>query len=1107
MTRPADELQRSEALDLRRSFIVQAPAGSGKTELLTQRFLKLLAVVDRPERLLAITFTRKAAREMQERILNRLRQASSAAIVEEDHARRAIRFAHQVLERDAARGWNLLKNPSRLRVHTIDGLCMQLLARDAERGGHIAGRAVLDNAEPLYREAVTRLFTDLGLDLGSPPTALCDALVRVLVHLDGNALALQDLLVEMLSVRDQWTGRIGIDPHSMAQVLQDRQQFEKGRIAGHLGAINLQHAMDIVSALGPALDDRDCPAARFADSMAPAVPGVAEDIRQVHLFCTVFMTSGTNARKPGGINKKLFKGLPDELNGQVLELKAIYAAWHEQPEAVAAIERMALSPPIDLEASPQGLSEDIREILKHTLAQLQVLMAERGTADFQFITESALTSLGDDDRPGQVLLDEDQRLEHILMDEFQDTSNTQMALLELLIAGWESDGSRSIFLVGDPMQSIYRFREANVGLFIDVVQKGRIGAITMASLQLQSNFRSPERIVDWVNTQFGRIFPTTDQRDSGAVSYSPASSEIGAGGAVGLHPLPPHSDDNDEAAVMLDLIRQAQSELADPTIAVLARARTHLAALAQTLVKNGIKFDAVNVDALARRPLIQDLMAITRALNHPADRTAWLALLRAPWCGLSLGQIHQLAGDDNNADLHDRINRAVTQDYGTAPEYLALGRMHQVLQRALTLRARATMRQSVAFVWVQLGGSYCYATQAELVNARAFLQLLGELERESSENLLGRLEQKLGELYAPSTASSLQLMTIHQSKGLEFDVVIIPGLHRATRAEEKPLVSLQEFRLADGRDGSLLAAMPMRGQVSPSLYAYLQSVDAERASYETQRVLYVATTRAKKLLHLVGRYKCDHKTGAPYAQRGTLLDRVLPAFSEAINEVNEAEEKPVETKSEPHPYPLLRLVNPPTLADIEIAEAVPESCRLHPLAARDAAALGDALHFWLELIHDHRDRDWSRDWFDRHEAALVSTLYRAGLQQSEARRMLPKLKAMIVNVIHFSPGKKIIDSAGKDDSWAELALYRKDGHGLSKHVIDRLYRDRDGGLNIVDYKSGEDSESARLRWTQQLIRYRSLLQKLDSGPVSGTLIHQTGDNTVIDLSRETELAQ
>ena len=118
----ADSQARIDALDVTRSFIVQAPAGSGKTELLIQRYLHLLAKVDDPEEVIAITFTRKAAAEMQYRVLQALLRAQQGDVPQELHERTTAAAANAVLERDRARDWQIIGNPRRIRIQTLDSL-------------------------------------------------------------------------------------------------------------------------------------------------------------------------------------------------------------------------------------------------------------------------------------------------------------------------------------------------------------------------------------------------------------------------------------------------------------------------------------------------------------------------------------------------------------------------------------------------------------------------------------------------------------------------------------------------------------------------------------------------------------------------------------------------------------------------------------------------------------------------------------------------------------------------------------------------------------------------------------------------------------------------
>ena len=197
-----DEQARDQALDVTSSFIVQAPAGSGKTELLIQRYLRLLATVDEPEEVIAITFTRKAAAEMQHRVLEALRRAGRNERPEQAHEQRTIQLADDALERDAAHGWDLLVNPRRLRIQTLDSLNASIArSRPLSAPGNASGVRVVTDAEleSLYRAAAIETLEYITID-----GALHDAATEVLMHLDNNTGIYVDYLARMLGMRDQW---------------------------------------------------------------------------------------------------------------------------------------------------------------------------------------------------------------------------------------------------------------------------------------------------------------------------------------------------------------------------------------------------------------------------------------------------------------------------------------------------------------------------------------------------------------------------------------------------------------------------------------------------------------------------------------------------------------------------------------------------------------------------------------------------------------------------------------------------------------------------------------------------------------------------------------
>jgi ATP-dependent helicase/nuclease subunit A len=194
----SDATARAAALDPRRSFIVQAPAGSGKTELLTQRYLRLLAAVEAPEQILAITFTRKAAAEMRQRILLAFAAAEHEA-PPSPHKRVTWELAQAVRHADAKHSWQLAQHPSRLRIQTIDALNAALARRLPVLAATGAALQPTTDASPLYEAACRGLIERLG-----DGSAVCTHLEALIVHLGNRVDRLADLLGGLLAKRDQW---------------------------------------------------------------------------------------------------------------------------------------------------------------------------------------------------------------------------------------------------------------------------------------------------------------------------------------------------------------------------------------------------------------------------------------------------------------------------------------------------------------------------------------------------------------------------------------------------------------------------------------------------------------------------------------------------------------------------------------------------------------------------------------------------------------------------------------------------------------------------------------------------------------------------------------
>lgn len=572
-----DEAARQRALDLA-SFIVEAPAGAGKTELLTQRTLRLLATVDHPEEVLALTFTNKAATEMRDRILGSLTAATQPAPVDlPEHKAATRKWALAVLARDAELGWSLLDHPGRLRVTTLDALCASLARQMPFLSRFGAQPGVADDAEAHYALAARRT-----LEMVEAGDADAEVVAAALAAMDNDAGRLERLLVDMLGRRDQWLQHAARVDGGLP-----RGEVEAGFAA--LFAADLRRAAVLLDA---SWQTRLMPLARFAASNVPAVFPALLDWSEplpADLDCLPAWQAlaGLLLTGEGTLRKALNKNVGFPAGKEFAEAKQAMVALLAELAAVPGLEDalagLAALPSPRFADAEWATVEVFARLLRLAAGQLWLVFQEAGEVDFIEIAARASLALGDDEAPTDLAQALDYRISHLLVDEFQDTSPTQVALLEKLMRGWTPDDGRTLFVVGDPMQSIYRFRKADVGLFLKVRERG-IGDLRLEHLRLFRNNRSHPAVVDWVNASFPTIFPPADDAAAGAVRYaeSAATREPLADSGVSVHPLVVGAGGDGgaaEARLARDLIQAARRAEPDGKVAILVRARRHLDAL------------------------------------------------------------------------------------------------------------------------------------------------------------------------------------------------------------------------------------------------------------------------------------------------------------------------------------------------------------------------------------------------------------------------------------------------------------------------------------------------------------------------------------------------
>ncbi len=1043
--RPLDWKARQQALEPGGSFIVQAPAGSGKTGLLTQRFLRLLANVEHPEEILAITFTRKAAGEMRERILEALRQAADGVAPQEAYARQTFELARAALARDRERQWRLLENPARLRVRTIDAFCQYLAAQAPLGSGLGAVPGVAESAAPLYEQAARNLLEELESE------TVGAALERLLEERDNDAGRLATLLAQMLARRDQWLHHLSAG--------NARAHLEAAlRVAVEQG---LKAAAEALAPWEAAL----VPLVRFAaDNMDPSGPlSACRDLHALPPAAADFLPAwraladlllkkdslqwrrqvNKNQGFPAGCEQKIaMRELLRELDGQE-EVAEILDAVRKLPEPGYRDEEW-----LALEALFQAL--------KRAAAHLQLVFAESGELDFTEVMLRAQQALGAPEEPTELALRVDYRIRHLLVDEFQDTSRNQYELLLRLTAGWQPGDGRTLFLVGDPMQSIYRFREAEVGLFLQAWRHG-LGDLPLTPLRLEVNFRSQADLVAWVNRHLPHALPSRDDPFTGAVHYVPATAHQSAlpGKAVSIHPRLIR-DDRAEAEEVVAIVRRHLAE-EQGDLAILVRSRSHAAAIAPALKAAGIPFQAVEMEGLAQRPVIQDLLALALALLYPADRLHWLALLRSPLCGLSLADLHALAGGED-AVLPELLADAERLRRLSPEGRERIGRVRLLLEAALAEEGLRPLHLRLEGLWLALGGpAACDDTALE--EAELFFERIRALERDGPLTR-ERLMQGLDDLHArPGGANArVQLMTMHKAKGLEFDTVILPGLGRIPRGEESRLLYWLEAVDDAGRRQLMMAPMKAAWEKGENpATGFIKALEARKAGHEAGRLLYVAVTRARRRLHLLG-HAPPRSDGEPAAAKGSLLALLWPALShrwealEAGGEEGTAAENSL-LRVPPLRRPVASWRPPPPPSGLALSTSLAEESGgtvEFDWAGELVRAAGVAAHRLLQHLATRGGLDKG---FPPLRQAAARLLQREGLAGERHRQALVLVETAIENTLASERGRWILDRR-HSMAQCELPLTAVLEGRLCRLVVDRTFVDGEGRRWIIDYKTG-----------------------------------------------------
>lgn len=1044
-----DQASRTQAIDPNQSVIVQAPAGSGKTELLTQRFLKLLTCVEQPEQIIALTFTKKAAHEMKQRVLltlERVQDPKTCSLLRPQTRDLAL----MVLERNQIKSWNLQQQPHRLNIMTLDALCQYLL----KSAPTLLESDIEPYPERLYAEAAHQCFNYIVKDASLRPQLL--ALLR---HLDNQQDKLIYLWIDLLKIRDQWLGLLG---HG-----QSRERME------HTLNLLREEALERLKLSFP-----QHLKASFLDlihqfSNLATAPAWCAELRSFHDFDDLSITQARALAQlcltsQKTIRKKLdhHVGLKKEAVAlQVFqELKqtseSMFAQLSETDGFLKALIDVSLCPESSYDEQQWEILQALFQLLMYLVAHLTCVFQEAGRVDFIEVAMQAMQALGDEDAPSEIALWLDQQVRHILIDEFQDTSVSQFKLIERFIQGWDPDDGRTLMIVGDPMQSIYRFRQADVGLFLKVQHDG-IGPRTLKCLSLTSNFRSDPCLVNWVNDDCGPAFPKHEDRDLGSIVFhaSHAAREHQEDAYVRALSM---TSSRQEAIWISEQIQQLLIDHPQDSIAILVRSRRQLEQIIPQFRAMAIGFEGVELFSLADEAHVRDLFTLTQVLLMPCERLPWFCFLRSPYVGLSLEDLHQFSLNAQSSTFLLSVAEVLKLTCISAHGQERLRYVHAVIEQAMLCKDQDFL------------SSWILKTHQALMHGHApsseqwqdFENYFNLIDQWNQSQLLfdwPMFEQAFRRMYASSLSQSrLKIMTIHQSKGLEFDTVFLPCLSSKSRPNEARLMRWMNILDAQGQPSWIISPLKSIEESHDPLYDFLGSVETEKDHFERIRLLYVAVTRAKKRLILT-----DGQEQAASRSFRSLLEHVkfevLPAtehdmlnqeakFTFRFEQAWYASPKHDRAGGAANEYPLLTLNE------------------------THSATLGTLVHRWIQLICEFK---WST-LIDLPWTQIQKECEFMGWADDETQQAMVLMQRWFTHLMTTDRGRWTI--AAYAQAVSEFAFMVKESSYTATYVVDRMFVDQ-GKRWVVDFKTGAHHDASEEQHRFQVTRYARYLSQHFQEPI------------------------
>lgn len=1038
--------QQAAITTIDKNVAVSAGAGSGKTRVLVERFLYILRQglkTGKPitaSEILAITFTRKAAGEMKERLYKSMQELAETDVSNEGFWKGQL----QELER--------------AQITTIHGFCNRLLKENPVETGLDPAFTIAEEFEgDAYLKEALRTYLRQGLRKQ-------EQAVLTLT----NAYGVQGMLKQLQSLVTDIEEII-----AFGDLLAPYQACLQGEPAAkeRLCAL-LQELVDRRNELGK------------TSKQAQTVALLEENLQEV--------LEGIKAQPADFTAYNIYVGKiskTGKLKELITEIKNLQAGLLN----------------LDVDRAALPLVEAWQIVLRDFAAQLNARKQQDDFLTYDDLEMRALALLRDNE---QVRQNYQRRYRHVMVDEFQDTNDKQKQLVYLLCgdSADELQGSK-LFVVGDPKQSIYRFRGADVSVFAEV--RAAIRASGGSDITLPDNFRTVDKILDACNEAFAKLLGVDTRQD---VYFEPLQPHRSSDAQPVFMQVPCDNETKAQAR-SLEAVAVAKNIEARHVagedygkMAILLSAMTVCQTLTEALQARGIPYQVVDGKGFYEQQEVLDVLHLLTVLHNRHRSLELAGVLRSPYFGCNDETITKLflMAQQEQLCLWDALMQAQQADFELKQWYFVerAAKVLTSLRKAAALLALPELLEEVhKALHIEMVTSVQNNGAAKLANVKKLWRLAQEY-CSSRQGTLGAWLDYVRDLRAANareTAANLNakdavtIMTIHKSKGLEFTTVYLPMLDKRNNTDK----STVKFNSSLGL--GVKAVLPDGSMAMSSVLQEIKQLDDELQKAEKQRQLYVAMTRAKDNLIMSGAFNEDAKS-----EGDNWFTSLKKIFADSSNVECIVEDVRLEEA------PLLELLDDENEEDVLLDEEA--------LAPLSTFVEGGQKYFTptalQTYLHCQRQYFYQREGLPALEAAdgnssnlppyVIGMIVHRALELYQgddlaaayskavaeyapgnyagAERALQMLEQYIASDLH-----KSISS----DKYRELRFALPADDLFLSGVVDCIEKNADGSLSLIDYKTGRPpkDDEVKLGYAYQLALYKYAVEKLLQQRVAGAKLH------------------